>query len=141
MIMLENDDTTFTVKDTLYLCEKLGVPMVFDYHHHIANHDVEDWRSDWQRIIGTWKHSSLPIKMHISSPRSEKDFRAHADTIDPEMFLRFLHGINGTVPEIHCMIEAKQKDAALFQLVHDLKKHAGLNWHDQSSFEMVKVNG
>lgn len=138
MIMLENDDTTFTVKDTLYLCEKLGIPMVFDYHHHLANHEVEEWRSDWERIIATWDQSPLPIKMHISSPRSDHDFRAHADTIDSDMFLRFLHDINGSVPEIHCMIEAKQKDAALFQLVKDLKEHEGLEWLDQSSFNMKK---
>jgi UV DNA damage endonuclease len=134
MIMLENDDTTFTVKDTLYLCEKLGLPMVFDYHHHLAHHEEDDWQDDWERIIGTWSQSSLPIKMHISSPRSEKDFRAHADTIDPQMFLRFLHEVKGTVPEIHCMIEAKQKDAALFQLVKDMQESEGITWLDQSSF-------
>ncbi|WP_413304500.1 UV DNA damage repair endonuclease UvsE [Bacillus sp. 1P10SD] len=136
MIMLENDDTTFTTKETLYLCEKLGIPMVFDYHHHLANYDDLDWVSDWERIISTWSHSPLPVKMHISSPRSEKDFRAHADHVNPEMFMEFLKEIKGTVPEIHCMIEAKQKDAALFQLVKDLKGYEGLKWLDQSSFQM-----
>jgi len=136
MIMLENDDTTFTAKDTLYLCEKLGVPMVFDYHHHLANHEDDNWLSDWERITTTWTHSPLPIKMHISSPRSEKDFRAHADNVDAEMFLTFLHKIKGTVPEIHCMIEAKQKDGALFQLVKDMKGHEDLEWLDQSSFRI-----
>jgi UV DNA damage endonuclease len=29
MIMLENDDKVFTVQDTLYLCEKLGIPLVY----------------------------------------------------------------------------------------------------------------
>jgi UV DNA damage endonuclease len=136
MIMLENDDKTFTVKDTLYLCEKLGIPMVFDYHHHLANYEDEnkDWLEDWKRIIATWEHSPLPVKMHISSPRSEKDYRAHADYVDPDMFLEFLRNIKGTVPEIHCMIEAKQKDAALFQLVKDLQEIGEFKWIDQSSF-------
>jgi UV DNA damage endonuclease len=136
MIMLENDDKTFTVKNTLYLCEKLGIPMVFDYHHHLVNHEDKDkdWFEDWDRMIKTWEHSPLPIKMHISSPRSEKDYRAHADYVDPEMFLQFLRQINGTVSEIHCMIEAKQKDAALFQLVRDLREMGGFKWIDQSSF-------
>jgi UV DNA damage endonuclease len=136
MIMLENDDKTFTVKDTLYLCEKLGIPMVFDYHHHLANYEDEnkDWLDDWKRVITTWEHSPLPVKMHISSPRSEKDYRAHADYVDPDMFLEFLRNIKGTVPEIHCMIEAKQKDAALFQLVKDLQEIEEVKWIDQSSF-------
>jgi UV DNA damage endonuclease len=134
MIMLENDDTTFTVKETLYLCEKLGIPMVFDYHHHLANHEVEEWQEDWDRIVNTWKTSPLPVKMHISSPRSEKEYRAHADYVDPEMFLEFLHKIKGSVPEIYCMIEAKQKDAALFKLIEDLQGRKGINLVDQSSF-------
>lgn len=136
MIILENDDTTFTVKDTLYLCEKLGIPMVFDYHHHLANHEEEDWKEDWDRIISTWKQSRLPIKMHISSPRSDNEYCAHADFVDPEMFLKFLNEIKGTVPEIHCMIEAKQKDGALFQLVEDLQGRRGIKLIDKSSFQM-----
>ena len=134
MIMLENDDTTFTVKETLYLCEKLGIPMVFDYHHHLANNEELDWKEDWERIINTWRISSLPVKMHISSPRSEKEYRAHADFVDPEMFLEFIQAIKGTVPEVHCMIEAKQKDAALFQLMRDMQGRKGINIIDQSSF-------
>jgi UV DNA damage endonuclease len=134
MIMLENDDTTFTVKETLYLCEKLGIPMVFDYHHHLANHENLEWKEDWERIINTWRISPLPVKMHISSPRSEKEYRAHADFVDPEMFLEFIQAIKGTVPEIHCMIEAKQKDAALFQLMRDMQGTKGINIIDQSSF-------
>lgn len=134
MIMLENDDTTFTVKETLYLCEKLGIPMVFDYHHHLANHEEVEWQEDWERIVNTWKTSPLPVKMHISSPRSEKEYRAHADYVDPEMFLEFLHKIKGSVPEIHCMIEAKQKDAALFKLMEDLQGRQEIKIVDQSSF-------
>lgn len=134
MVMLENDDTTFTVKETLYLCEKLGIPMVFDYHHHLANHEKDDWEKDWERILFTWKPSSLPVKMHISSPRSDKEFRAHADYVDAEMFLHFLNRVKGSAEEIHCMIEAKQKDAALFQLAEEMKKQYGIKMMDQSSF-------
>lgn len=136
MIMLENDDITFHLEDTLYLCEKLGIPLVFDYHHHLANHENPDWEKEWNRVLSTWSLSKLPIKMHISSPKSEKEYRAHADTIDPEMFLRFLYTIKGSVSEIHCMIEAKKKDAALFQLVEDLKGENSISWLDQSSFEI-----
>lgn len=134
MIILENDDKVFSMKDTLYLCEKLGIPFVFDYHHHLVNHENEHWLEDWERAIQTWKHSKLPMKIHISSPRSEKDVRAHADYIDPDMFLTFLHAISGTVEEIHCMIEAKKKDEALFQLVENLKKNEDIEMIDGASF-------
>jgi UV DNA damage endonuclease len=136
-IILENDDTTFTLHDTLYLCEKLGIPLVFDYHHHLANHgDNENWQLDWERIVKTWEYSKLPIKMHISSPKSEKEFRAHAEYIDAKTIESFCQQINGSIEEIYCMIEAKQKDAALFRLVDELKKRNQFEQIDSSSFHI-----
>lgn len=134
-VMLENDDTTFTVEDTLYLCEKLGIPLVFDLHHHLANPgENNEWQKNWERIVKTWDYSRLPMKIHISSPRSEKDFRAHADFIDSQVMVDFCQQIKGSVEEIYCMIEAKQKDAALFQLVSELKKKNQFEQIDSSSF-------
>lgn len=108
MIMLENDDNVFNINDTLYLCEKIGIPMVFDLHHHEANHE-SDWESQWERIIATWDQSPLPMKIHISSPKSEKQFKAHADYIDDYAFITFLRKIKGSIKQLDCMIEAKKK--------------------------------
>lgn len=134
MIMLENDDTSFTLEDTLYLCEKLEIPLVFDYHHHLAHHQYPNWEVNWDRIVHTWKNSPLPIKMHISSPKSDKAFRHHADTVDIDMFFQFLNVIRGSVPQIDCMIEAKNKDQALYQLIDDIKKREDIEIIDGSSF-------
>lgn len=134
MIMLENDDTSFTLDDTLYLCEKLGIPLVFDYHHHLAHHQNENWKENWDRIVATWRDSPLPIKMHISSPKSEAQFRHHSDYVDVDMFFRFLKEIKGTVLEIHCMIEAKKKDEALFTLIEEIRKREDIEMIDGSSF-------
>lgn len=136
LVILENDDKTFTAKDTLYLCEKLGIPFVFDYHHHLANHEEIDWELDWERAVNTWKYSSVPVKMHISSPKNEKEFRSHADYIDVEMFRDFLKTVKGTVPQIDCMIEAKNKDEALFKLMEDLKRFDDIEVIDQASFKL-----
>ncbi|MFB4164140.1 UV DNA damage repair endonuclease UvsE [Alteribacillus sp. JSM 102045] len=134
MIMLENDDTAFTLDDTLYLCEKLGIPLVFDYHHHLANYHRQNWEENWDRVVHSWKHSPLPIKMHISSPKSEKAFRHHADYIDIDMFFKFLREIKGSVPQIDCMIEAKRKDESLFHLMEDIKRREDVEIMDGSSF-------
>ncbi len=134
MLMLENDDTSFTVDDTLYLCEKIGIPLVFDYHHHLAHHRDVHWEENWDRIIKTWEQSPLPIKMHISSPKSEKEFRHHSDYVDPNMLFTFLNKIKGSIPQIDCMIEAKQKDQALFQLMEDVKTLSNVEIVDPSSF-------
>jgi UV DNA damage endonuclease len=134
MIMLENDDTSFTLEDTLYLCEKLNIPLVFDYHHHLAHHQNVNWESNWNRVVDTWKHSPLPIKMHISSPKSDKTFRHHSDYVDINMFFRFLSVIKGSIPQLDCMIEAKMKDEALFKLMDEVKTRQDVEIIDGSSF-------
>ncbi len=134
MIILENDDKTYTIEDILYVCEKLNIPFCFDLHHHIANHDDPDWIVHWARIVNTWNYSPLPMKMHISSPKSEHQFRAHADYINGEQFLSFAKKINHSVKQLDCMIEAKQKDDALFQLVNDLEQYSEVQMVDQASF-------
>ena len=134
MIMLENDDTSFTMEDTLYLCEKLGIPLVFDYHHHLAHHRNPNWKENWDRVVETWQSSLLPIKMHISSPKSEVEFRHHADEVDVEMFFRFLTEIKGTIPQIDCMIEAKKKDSALLALMREVRIRDDVEIIDGSSF-------
>ncbi|QCR31154.1 UV DNA damage repair endonuclease UvsE [Lysinibacillus sp. SGAir0095] len=134
MIMLENDDKSFTLEDTLYLCEKLGIPLVFDYHHHLAHHQNECWEENWDRVVATWRDSPLPIKMHISSPKSVAEFRHHSDYVDVEMFFDFLKEVKGTVPQIDCMIEAKKKDEALFTLMNEIKKREDIEVIDGSSF-------
>lgn len=135
-IILENDDTTFTLLDTLYLCEKLNVPLVFDYHHHVACHKTKDWVTEWGRVVNTWRDSSLPVKMHISSPKSEKEFRSHADYVDVDWFFSFLNEVKGSTDQIDCMIEAKQKDAALFQLMERIRQRSDVELIDQSTFKL-----
>ncbi|MDF1507971.1 UV DNA damage repair endonuclease UvsE [Robertmurraya sp. DFI.2.37] len=136
MIMLENDDTSFTLNDTLYLCEKLNIPLVFDYHHHLAHHQDDDWEKQWERVVQTWKHSPLPIKMHISSPKSNKAFRHHSDYVDIDMFFKFLKFIKGSIPQIDCMIEAKRKDEALFTLMKEIKNREDFETIDGSTFRL-----
>ncbi|WP_138414562.1 UV DNA damage repair endonuclease UvsE [Aquibacillus sediminis] len=136
MIILENDDKTYNMEDVLYLSEKLNVPHVFDIHHHQANHVDANWSTNWDRVVQTWENSPLPIKVHFSSPKSDKQFRHHADLVEPQMFLDFAEHVNGSVEQVDCMIEAKKKDEALFQLVNDLKDHPAIEWVNQSAFRL-----
>lgn len=137
MIILENDDTSFTVSDTLYLCEKLDVPLVFDYHHHLANHNEDAGLSDeWLRVVETWKHSPLPVKIHMSSPRPGNNFRAHADYVDVDMLFDFIRLSAGTAGQIDVMIEAKQKDDALFRLMDEIRETKQVVWTGDASFSV-----
>ncbi|HET7627202.1 MAG TPA: UV DNA damage repair endonuclease UvsE [Bacillales bacterium] len=136
-VMLENDDTTFHVEDVLYLCEKLNLPCVFDLHHHSANPPQSStFEAIWERIAGTWKHSPLPLKMHVSSPKSQVRFRDHADFIEAAPFMDFLRKVKGSVSQIDCMLEAKAKDNALFRLMEDVRRFPDVTPIDGASFEL-----
>ena len=118
-LILENDDKVFTARETLELCETLNVPMVFDIHHHRCNHEADhpDISPLLPRIIATWDRSPLPVKMHVSSPRSEKDPRSHADYVVPDDVLPFLREVARHTDSLDMMLEAKQKDEALLRLM------------------------
>jgi len=117
-ITLENDDKTFTAAETLDICERVGVPMVLDIHHHAVNHNGEDAAGLWPRILATWTTSApLPPKIHMSSPKSETDPRGHADYVDADVLLAFLRAVAGATPKLDVMLEAKMKDGALFRLM------------------------
>ncbi|MFC4810740.1 UV DNA damage repair endonuclease UvsE [Paenibacillus sp. GCM10023250] len=148
-VTLENDDKTFTARETLHAAEAVGAPMVLDIHHHAVN-DGGDGEAAllgelWPRIVRTWQGPDggpppLAPKLHASSPKSERDPRGHADNVEIGPLLRFLRGIAGSVPRLDVMIEAKRKDAALLQLMDDMRRleaeGAGIRVIDGGSVEI-----
>ena len=122
-IALENDDKIYNIKDCLELCEKLNIPMVLDYHHHLCNNNNLDIDIYLKRIINTWKN--INPKIHFSSPKNntKKDFRTHHDYINPIEFIKFLDKIKNLNIDLDIMLECKAKDEALFRLVAQLKYH------------------
>jgi len=244
-ITLENDDKTFTAKETLEACRRVGVPMVLDIHHHWVNNDGERAEELWPDILETWEaekrrvataeadgaaaassrrdgardglaeagsaesevesevarrageagfarrspearaaeksggdHGGTPDgggtgraatatldptdgaaassggaatspggaegasaaaggtratteellapKIHVSSPKSDKDPRGHADYVDADAFLAFARAIAPFTPRLDVMIEAKRKDDALFRLVAETAERPGV---------------
>jgi len=119
MIIIENDDKIYNIKDVLELCEKIDAPMVLDYHHHICNNDnlkIEDYI---EKIFDTWKKDTP--KIHFSSPKNIKEKRSHNDYININDFIMFVEKIKFINKDFDVMIEAKEKDYALFKLTRELK--------------------
>lgn len=52
------------------------------------------------------------------------------------MFFQFLNEIKGSVSQIDCMIEAKRKDNALFQLMEEIRGRDNVKIIDGSSFHI-----
>ncbi|QWG30709.1 UV DNA damage repair endonuclease UvsE [Bacillus mycoides] len=132
---LENDDKTYTTSETLAICQKEKIPFVFDYHHHIANLCNEPLEELLPMIFKTWSHTNVLPKVHISSPRSEKEFRAHADYIDLEFIKPFLHITKKIDHDFDIMIESKQKDLALLQLIDEIASIRGIKRKNGATFQ------
>jgi len=138
-IMLENDDKIYTAKDVLGLCEELGCPMVLDIHHHRCNNAGEHLQDLWPRIAATW--SSVLPKIHVSSPKNQTDLRAHADYVDLADVRPFINLATKTNLDFDIMVEAKQKDKAMFQLVEDLVAEPGVRRSGQATVEIADLLG
>ncbi len=108
MINLEMMINTFTARETLQLCQDLGVPMVLDVHHHICNNEGDDIIEILPDIFDTWNEAKLPPKLHFSSPKDNPKDRKHADFIDVHDFIQFIEGCKPVNKDIDIMIEAKE---------------------------------
>jgi UV DNA damage endonuclease len=132
---LENDDKTYDVKETLEACEKEQIPMILDYHHYMANKGKVELENYLERIFDTWNHRDLAPKVHVSSPKSASAFRSHADFVDLEFILPFLKIAKEFGRDFDIMIEAKQKNLAMLQLVEDISKIRGVKRLSGASVE------
>ncbi|WP_172370816.1 UV DNA damage repair endonuclease UvsE [Sporosarcina jiandibaonis] len=123
---LENDDKTYNVEETLITCETENIPMVLDYHHHMANKGEDNLSSYLPRIFNTWKSSSVVPKVHLSSPKSNQAYRSHADFVSIEFILPFLKMAKELGQDFDIMIEAKTKNLAMLKLIEEIASIRGI---------------
>ena len=110
-LTVENDDTTYTPRDLLPLCESAGLPLVYDVHHHRCLPDGLDIDEASRLAVSTWNREPL---FHISSPIDGWDGprpQRHHDFIDPGDFPEAWNGYDLTVE-----VEAKAKELAVLKL-------------------------
>ncbi len=111
-LALENDDRCFTPRSLGPLCERAGVPLVYDAHHHRCLPDGLSVAEASELAFGTW--GEREPYTHISSPRDgwqSPNPRAHADYIDPADFPAFWQDRTITVD-----VEAKAKERAVLAI-------------------------
>lgn len=113
-LTVENDDrpslySTHELYDGIY--KRLGIPIVFDYHHHKFRNDGETEEEALRLAASTW--GDITPVVHYSESRSHeyndpkiKD-NAHSDYI--------YNKINDYGLDIDIMIEAKAKELALLR--------------------------
>ena len=112
-LTVENDDkaSMYSVKDLYYgVYERIGIPIVFDYHHHkFCSGDMSEQEA-LEMAISTWPSDITPA-VHYSESRREEQLdetirvQAHSDYIYDE--------INTYGHDIDIMVEAKRKELAV----------------------------
>ena len=111
-LTVENDDkeTMYSVKDLMFIHEKIGIPIVFDYHHHKFCTGGLSEEEALKLAISTWPKNIKPV-VHYSESKSvhEKNnkikLQAHSD---------FIHKIPNTYGyDLDIMVEAKAKELAI----------------------------
>ena len=159
-LVLENDDLRFSAADVLWIHQRTGVRLIFDYQHHWCfNPEGLDMVAALRGLLASWPAGVRP-KIHFSSPRTELRtlerknrktgkrekalvppvWTGHADFVNPFEFARFMRDAEGL--EFDVMLEAKSKDLALMKLRPDLLRYApdiaarfGLYPKDEAVFE------
>lgn len=116
-VTVENDDKTYTPLELLPLCEKLGIPLVYDVHHHRCLPDKMSIEEATAAAIATWNREPL---FHVSSPlegwKGAQPFRHH-DYIDFLDIPDFWRKIGPFTLEV----EAKAKELAIRKLYGEMK--------------------
>ena len=107
-LTVENDDkiSAYTTEDLMFIHEKTGIPIVFDYHHHTCHSNGMSHQDALSLAITTWPNDITPI-VHISEPRDDKNFRAHHDYV--------LSEVNTYGYNVDIMMEAKAKELAVLE--------------------------
>lgn len=122
-LVLENDDVCYSMHDLLPICEELNIPFVLDFHHHNIIFDADKIREGtkdiidlFPRICATWSRKGITPKMHYSEPtasaitgRQRRKHSARVATLPP------------CPPDMDLMIEAKDKEQAVFELMRTFK--------------------
>ncbi|MCQ6274580.1 UV DNA damage repair endonuclease UvsE [Bacillus sp. V3B] len=141
IMTLENDDKTYTAHETLRICQKEGIPLVFDYHHHMANQgeDEASLEALLPEIFNTWEARDVIPKIHISAPKSSSAFRSHADYVDLEFIKPLLDILRSINQDVDFMIEAKRKDYAALKLVEDISRIRGVKRISGASIEWCQA--
>ena len=116
-LTVENDDkaSMYSVCDLMYIHERIGIPIVFDYHHYQFCKGVLTEDEALELAVSTWPRGITPV-VHYSESKAlhENDAKvkpqAHSDYINE---LPNTYGIN-----VDIMVEAKGKELAILPFIN-----------------------
>lgn len=125
-LTVENDDkaTMYSVKDLMYIHNKIGIPIVFDYHHHLFNTGDLNEQQALELAISTWPEGITPI-VHYSE---SKALHENNNKLKPQAHSDYINNLPNTYGyDVAVMVEAKQKELAILPFIQNqICEYSGL---------------
>ena len=118
-LTVENDDkaSMYSVKDLMYIHERIGIPIVFDYHHHTFNTGGLTEQEALELAMSTWGNIK-PI-VHYSESRTLED-----ETAKPQAHSDFIYSeINTYGHDLDIVVEAKKKELTVQKYLSIYGRH------------------
>ena len=111
-LTVENDDkaSMYSVKDLMYIHERIGIPIVFDYHHHkFCTGDMTEQEA-LELAISTWPKGITPV-VHYSESKSLHESN---EKIKPQAHSDYIKQVPNTYGNnVDIMVESKAKELSI----------------------------
>ncbi len=111
-LTVENDDkaSMYSVKDLMYIHERIGIPIVFDYHHHkFCTGDMTEQEA-LELAISTWPKGITPV-VHYSE---SKALHESNNKLKPQAHSDYINNLPNTYGnKVDIMVESKAKELSI----------------------------
>jgi UV DNA damage endonuclease len=114
-LTVENDDkaSMYSVKDLMYIHERIGIPIVFDYHHHkFCTGDLSEEEA-LKLAASTW--GDIKPVVHYSESKSLHESN---DKLKPQAHSDYISSVPNTYGlDVDIMVEAKAKELSILEYI------------------------
>ena len=114
-LTVENDDkaSMYSVKDLMYIHERIGIPIVFDYHHHkFCTGDLSEEEA-LKLAVSTW--GDIKPVVHYSE---SKALHESNDKLKPQAHSDYISSVPNTYGlDVDIMVEAKAKELTILEYI------------------------
>ena len=114
-LTVENDDkaSMYSVKDLMYIHERIGIPIVFDYHHHkFCTGDLSEEEA-LKLAVSTW--GDIKPVVHYSE---SKALHESNDKLKPQAHSDYISSVPNTYGlDVDIMVEAKAKELSILEYI------------------------
>ena len=113
-LTVENDDkaSMYSVKDLMYIHERIGIPIVFDYHHHsFCTGDLSEEEA-LNLAVSTW--GDIKPVVHYSESKALNENL----NVKPQAHSDYINNVPNTYGlDVDIMVEAKAKELSILEYI------------------------